>query len=303
LAAGAQARYETGSRDGIQRLSVFRAPDIRNDFELERFTPSFVLESDLSLRSNLKFITGFRLDFPEGGDPEVSPRAGLLYRIEPGTTLRLNVGRGFKLPSFNALGDPAIGNPKLKPETSIGTDVGLERSFLGNRASLGLTYFYNHFSGLVDLDPDLARRGIFRLINLSTVETQGVEASLRITPNDAFALKTHFNYLDSDIKGSKEPLRNRPRFSGGVVVQGELSRELSLSTDLVLVGKKFDLQIPTMKRSTPAYARGNLTVTYEPAQAWRLFAVLQNFTNNRYEDYIGFPSPGMALRFGVAYRR
>jgi vitamin B12 transporter len=302
LAAGAQVKYETGNREGLQRLSVFGAPDVRNDFELGRLIPSILLESDLSLRSNLKFTTGVRFDIPEGGHPEVSPRAGLLYRVEPATALRLNVGRGFKLPSFNALGDPLIGNPELNAETSVGMDVGVEHSFLGDRASLGLTYFYNHFSGLVDLDPDLARRGIFKLVNLSTVETQGVEASLRITPNDGLALKTHFNYLDSDIKESKEPLRNRPRFSGGVVVQGKLTPQLSVSADVNAVSRKFDLQVPTSKHSTAAYARANLSVTYQAVKAWRLFGVLQNFTNKRYEDYIGFQSPGIALRFGVAYQ-
>lgn len=303
LAAGAQVKYETGNRAGIQRLSVFGAPDVRNDFDLARFIPSILLESDLSLRTNLKFTTGFSLDIPEGSHPEVSPRAGLLYRFEPATAVRLNVGRGFKLPSFNALGDPLIGNPKLKPETSVGMDVGIEHAFLGHRATLGLTYFYNHFSGLVDLDPDLAREGIFKLVNLSTVETQGLEASLRIKPNDALALKTHFNYLDSDIKESKEPLRNRPRFSGGLVLQGELTPQLSFSTDVNVVSRKFDLQLPTSKRSTAGYARANLSVSYQALKAWRLFGVLQNFTNKRYEDYIGFQSPGIALRLGVVYRQ
>ena len=195
-----------------------------------------------------------------------------------------------------------IGNPKLNPETSVGMDVGIEHSFFGDRASLGITYFYNQFSGLVDLDPNLARRAIFKLVNLSTVETQGVEASLRITANDALALKTHFNYLDSDIKETKEPLRNRPRFSGGIVVQSELSRQLSLTSDISLVGRKFDLQVPTSKRSTAGYATANLGLTYQPVEAWHLFGVLQNFTNKRYEDYIGFQSPGIALRFGIAYR-
>jgi iron complex outermembrane receptor protein/vitamin B12 transporter len=303
LAAGAQLKYEIGNREGLQRLSVLGAPDTRSDFELGRFTPSILLESDLSLWSNLKFTTGFRLDIPKGGQPEVSPRAGLLYRLESATALRLNVGRGFKLPSFNALGDPLIGNPKLKPETSVGMDAGIEHSFYGHRASLGLTYFYNHFSGLVDLDSDLARGGIFKLVNLSTVETQGVEVSFRISPNDAVTVKTHFSYLDSDIKGSKEPLRNRPRFAGGVVLQGELTPQLSLSADVNVVGRKFDLQIPTARRSTAGHARANLTVTYQPVQAWRFFGVVQNVTNNRYEDYIGFQSPGIGLRFGVAYRR
>ena len=37
-------------------------------------------------------------------------------------------------------------------------------------------------------------------------------------------------------------------------------------------------------------------------KAWRFFGVLENLTNKRYEDYIGFQSPGIALRFGVAYQ-
>ena len=140
------------------------------------------------------------------------------------------------------------------------------------------------------------------LVNLSTVETQGIEASLRITPNDALAVKTHFNYLDSDIKESKEPLRNRPRYSGGVLVQGDLTPQLSVSTDVNLVSRKFDLQVPTSKRSTAGYAKANLSVSYQAAKAWRFFGMLQNFTNKKYEDYIGFQSPGIALRFGIAFQ-
>lgn len=117
------------------------------------------------------------------------------------------------------------------------------------------------------------------------------------------ALKTHFNYLDSDIKETKEPLRNRPRFSGGILAQGELTPQLSLSINVNVVRRKFDLQIPTSKRSTAGYARANLSVSYEAVKAWLFLASLQNFTNKRYEGYIGFQSQGIALRLGVVYRQ
>ena len=253
------------------------------------------------MTENFRVTTGFRVDFPENDNSEFSPKLGLLYRPYPATAVRLNGGRGFKLPSFTALGDPLIGNRSLKPETSLGADIGIEQTFFEGQHSIGISYFYNRFSRLIDLDPNLARGGVFRLVNLSTVETQGIEASLKIRPVDSTMVKGHFTYLDSDIKGTAQPLRNRPKFSGGVVLENHFE-QLLLRLDLNIVGRKFDLQIPTRRNSTPGYAKADLSVTYSLSKRWRLFGVVENLTNTQYEDYIGFRRPGIALRFGFGLR-
>jgi vitamin B12 transporter len=68
---------------------------------------------------------------------------------ETDTKLKGSVGTGFKaptlaelfqnFPSFNFLS-----NPNLKPETSIGFDLGFEQTLLEKRLQFGATYFHNN---------------------------------------------------------------------------------------------------------------------------------------------------------------
>jgi outer membrane receptor protein involved in Fe transport len=232
----------------------------------------------------------------------LSPKLGLLYHASSNTKLRLNVGRAFKLPSIHALGDPLIGDRNLRPEYSLGGDLGLEQNLeLGQ--VLRIIYFYNRFSRLIDLDPELAQQGVFKLANLSTVETQGLEASLTIRPYDSFSATGYFTYLHSDIKNSDQPLRNRPRFSGGIVLENEFVERMVARMNLSAIGKKYDLQIPVPRRSTEAYVKADLALTFSPIRSLRIFGVLANLNNDEYEDYVGFRAPGTNVRVGITYRR
>jgi vitamin B12 transporter len=67
---------------------------------------------------------------------------------ETGSKLKGSVGTGFKAPTLAELFQnfPTFnffGNPNLKPETSIGYDIGFEQMFLEKRVQFGATYFHN----------------------------------------------------------------------------------------------------------------------------------------------------------------
>jgi vitamin B12 transporter len=302
LAGGVQLTGEKGEREGFQDLRVLGAPEnMKNDFAIARFTPAAFMETNVSVGENLKGTAGVRLDFPEKFDSELSPKLGVLYHASTKTNLRLNFGRAFKLPSIHALGDPLIGDRNLRPESSLGGDVGIEQLFEPGQV-LKVTYFYNRFSRLIDLDPELAQQGVFKLANLSTVETQGIETNVTIRPYESVNAKGYFTYLHSDIKNSDQPLRNRPRFFGGIALENKFFERLFVRMNLSAVGKKFDLQIPTARRSTEAYVRADLALTFSPNSSWSIFGVLANLTNAKYEDYVGFRAPGTNVRFGMSYR-
>jgi outer membrane receptor protein involved in Fe transport len=303
FAGGVQLTGEKGEREGFQDLRVLGALDnMKNDFAIARFTPAAFMETNVSVAENLKGTAGVRLDLPEKFDSELSPKLGVLYHASTKTNLRLNFGRAFKLPSIHALGDPLIGDRNLRPESSLGGDVGIEQLFEPGQI-LKVTYFYNRFSRLIDLDPKLAQQGVFKLANLSTVETQGIETNVTIRPYESVNAKGYFTYLHSDIKNSDQPLRNRPRFSGGIVLENEFLERLFVRMNLSAIGKKFDLQIPTARRATEAYVKADLALTFSPNRSWTFFGVLANLTNSKYEDYVGFRAPGTNVRFGMTYRQ
>jgi iron complex outermembrane receptor protein/vitamin B12 transporter len=189
----------------------------------------------LYVSPELTLSLGGRADGGEGFETEFSPRVGASYRLgRSDTRVKGSWGEGFKLPSFFALGDPNIGNPGLRPEKARGMDIGLEHR-LDDRLRLAVTYFHNRFQDLVDFSPQQ-----FRLVNRSAAVTQGLEleASPRLT--ERLSLTGHLAFLDAELEGTDEPLRDRPRWRGGLALDWEIGIRSRLRWETLWVGPRFD---------------------------------------------------------------
>jgi outer membrane cobalamin receptor len=207
----------------------------------------------------------------------------------------VNYGEGFKLPSFFALSHPIVGNPNLLPETSRSVDVGVSQALWGQRVTMGMTYFYSAFSNLIDFDPGPPPR----LVNRSHTTTQGVEMSLRLRPWPNFSTTAHLTYLQTDIEGTTAKLRNRPKWRGGFAVQWSPRPDLDVNLHTIVVGQVPDSSIPTGARTLDAYARADLAVNWTLTRHWQVFLAIDNLFDTAYEEFIGFPAPGISPRAGV----
>ncbi len=301
---GGQLISEFAEQSGIQQLTaVGGATDRSTDFRQTRLTGAVFAELSATLFSKVHVTVGSRLDMPEEFQPAISPRVALTYQAMPSTRIRVSYGEGFKLPSLVSIGDPIIGNSGLNPETSEGWDVGLRTSLIGESLVADLTYFHNRFSDLIDLDPNLAQAGTFRLVNLREVTTQGLEFSIDATVLSGLTIKGFLTYLDTQIKNSSEGLRNRPKWSGGLIFSTNPIDDLTIRAQVRAVGKRFDFQIPTTDRTVSGYIKADLSLTYAFAQSWQLYGVVDNVTNATYEEFLGFPAPRANVRLGIEYRR
>ncbi len=300
LSGGVQLIHEDGERSGTQRLTALGFPaDQRNDFANARTTPAGFLETVWNPFSGTTATSSLRVDGPQHFSPKVTPRVALTVQILPTTSVRGSYSEGFKLPSFNALSDPLIGNSSLLPETSRGWDLHVRHELFQKKIQFDLTYFNNRFSNVIDLDPTLARHNIFTLVNLSTVVTHGVEVEVTTAPYPWLEAKGFFTYLNTDILGSNDSLRNRPKTSGGLVVAMQPLPQLHLQSQVRAVGKRLDLQIPTTQTTVPSYYRVDFSATLTLNDSWKVFMAGENLTNVRYEDFLGFETPGVWFRFGM----
>lgn len=93
--------------------------------------------------------------------------------------------------------DDRFGNPDLKPETHSEIEVGVEGRFFNNRIGLDLSLYQKNSNDLIidlDLDPSTGYENT--TINAASIENQGIELGLDITPiqtND-FALTINANW-------------------------------------------------------------------------------------------------------------
>ena len=270
----------------------------------ESFPSSFTLDrvtvgagGEVGFTGKTFFLSaGLRRDDPEGFSAEWSPRFGGSYLFaKSGTRLRTTWGEGFKLPSFFALAEPNVGNPLLRPEQSRGFDAGVEQQ-LGN-LSFSLTYFHNSFHDLIDFSTEE-----FRLVNRSVAITQGAEFETRYARARLFSVAVHVAYLRADLQGTDEPLRDRPKWRGGIEGSWQPRTGTSLHANLLVVGNRFDFQIPVPEiQIADGYTTVNLAVSQDLSRDLKAYVRADNLFNNDFQEFVGFPNPGFSIRAGLSY--
>lgn len=299
---GGQITHERGNRDGTQDLSSFGGrSDEPLDFSLDRTFGGSFIELTATVWKDLTLNTGARLDLTKHTQPRVSPRASARYQLLPLLHLRGAYGKGFKLPGLASLGDPLIGNPNLRPETSTGWDLGMEFHTMHSEFVGSITYFHNRFRGLIDLDPDLLAQNQFQLTNLDRATTEGWEFSLKLSPQATVALQANLTFLKTRITGTGDRLRNRPKWRGGLGLTVAVFPNVRLSSRVTFLSSRLDFQIPTQTTRVSGYTKADATISYRPAPDWRWYAAIENLSNASYEDFRGFPAPPLTFRLGIEY--
>ncbi|MFQ5882793.1 MAG: TonB-dependent receptor [Candidatus Methylomirabilales bacterium] len=290
VTVGFDAQFEEGSSDSVL---FFGSVPVPSRFELDRTVYAPFLEAQYSWPIGLMIQGGLRIDYPDDFDSEVSPRVGALYRIKSiQTTIKANWGEGFKLPSFFALGDPIVGNPDLRPETSESFDLGVVQDLWAKRANISATIFHSRFFNVVDLDEGPPPR----LVNRSEVTAKGIELGLDVQPTDNLWINAHLTYTETDIKGTDEELRNRPEWRGGINARWRPKTDLVLNLGILYIGDVFDSSIATGDRTLDDYLRVDVAATWTPVPNWRISVAVDNLFNTDYEEAVGFPAPGITPR-------
>jgi outer membrane cobalamin receptor len=286
ILASGELRLEDGESDAVI------AGAVPADFALERTTRSAAAE--IAWRaSRLSIDLALRIDGPEDFSSEVSPRAAFAWRPWEGSRVAASWGEGFKLPSFFALGEPNVGNPDLGPERSRGFDVGWMQESPAGGLVVSLTAFRQRYRDLIDFSPEE-----FRLVNRRLARTKGVEAEVDWRPHRHVALTGFARWLEAELVGTDEELRDRPRWRGGASAEWS-DGATQARIELVWVGERFDFQIPVPERDVvDEYSTASLALSRRFGRV-TAFTRVDNLLDADYEDFVGFPAPGRSARVGV----
>jgi outer membrane cobalamin receptor len=243
-------------------------------------------------------VAGLGINKTEGYAGVFSPRVGLNYALTSNTHLKGTWGKGFFIPSFYALSEPVIGNPKLLPEYNTSFDVGIEHKFLKPHLQVSTTYFHDETTNLVDFDSVT-----FQLVNRDDVITQGIEFSTNYDITSRLQLGSNVSWLEWSLKGTTQPLRYLPHWQGGADLDWRLTHRLHSRIETQVVGSRFDFQIPVPQITTVGgYSTTNLIMNYEVNDALSAHLRAENLFNSNYHEYVGFPNPGIYVRAGITYR-
>lgn len=241
---------------------------------------------------SLEASAGLRYDHFDTFGSQVSPRVAASLS-SGGNKFRVAFGEAFRAPSISELYSPFGGNRDLQPERSRNAEAGYDRSFGASR--LSITIFDAHYRDLI------ANSG-FVYANVGRVRSQGAEFSLERDFAQRFYALASYTYADTKQAGSGRALLRRPRHSGSLVA-GVRHGALDANADVTFAGRRADIE--PVSPFDPTTAPGFVTVDLNARYAIDRFAPfiqIQNATDRRYQEVLGYPSPRRRFIAGVTFR-
>ena len=287
----AGGEYERAVVDDVNTYGV-------NLDDSRRTERSFFVEDRYSKQagSNSRFelAVGVRHDRYDTFGSETSPRVAAAW-IWNGNKIRGAYGEAFRAPSIGELYFPFSGNVALRPETSRSAEIGFDRT-LGSDGMFSVTLFDADYDDLIVFD-----NATYAFGNIGKASSRGVELSAehRFAPG----LSSGFSYtwLDTEQDGSGETLLRRPKHSGSLHAA---YRSGNVETNAVLLynGSRADVLplAPFSRATASSYTTLDVNVQYDLGRLVP-YVKVENVTNERYEEVLGYASPKRRTLFGIRY--
>ena len=247
-----------------------------------------------------------------------------------GTKIRSHGGNGYRAPSlyerfgtsFYGSSFTAYGDPRLRPERSLGIDGGIDQYFAADRLRVSASYFYTRlqeviafdFSGLINPQTDPFGRSLGYL-NTGGGIARGVELSLEAKPLRSMQVLSSYTYANSRDKYSQ--------FADGTLQTPRISPHTFSLTLLQQFGKRWDAALDFLAASNylfplyqntfpfsertfvfPGARQANLSIGYthplSEAARIRFYTSIKNIADQTYYEE-GFRTPGRWAVAGITY--
>lgn len=286
---GLETKHESGDNTGYVDYG-FHMP---TDFSLDRRINSSFINLNAYATPNLLIQASVRRDDADNLNPKDSGQGGVRYQINENLSWFANAGKGFKLPSFLALGHALIGNKDLRPELATTRDTGVEWS--ANNTRINISYFRNTYKDLIDFDNDL-----FTNVNRDLVDTRGVETEVNWHSQDnQWQLGAHASYADID---AENPLMGRPQVKAGANAVYVLNNHWQFNANYLWVDDRLaasrytgDAVVETLDN----YNRLDVGAKWTINTHVNIHLRFENITDEEYLNDIGFPAVGRSGFVGV----
>ena len=307
----------------VENLQTGLTPPAGETFPLKRFpdtterTAALFVQDEFII-GNLSITPGVRFDrFSIDADPEgfnaqavslsdsaISPKLGLLYRVNPQWSVYGNYATGFKAPNAfqvnnffeNVLqGYKTIPNPDLKPEKSQNFEVGL-RTRMAN-FNFDAAAFTGDYKDFIEDNRMVGGRGIprvdplvFQTVNVGEARISGFEfkgeALFPMADSDVFSVPFSYGQTRGRDRSNDEPLNSVEPAKATLGLRYQ-APAWSVRLDAVYHAAKEPSDIDTTSLAGSYYAIPSAT-TLDISAQWRIRkdlrinAAVVNLTDKKY---------------------
>ncbi|OGQ04293.1 MAG: hypothetical protein A3F82_10540 [Deltaproteobacteria bacterium RIFCSPLOWO2_12_FULL_44_12] len=265
--------------------------------EISFLDDKVILDPSLRFQIFLNHLSG--QSFNDVTDRQISAKLGIKISPWRFLSLKTNVYRGFRQPTFGELfGDRGtlVGNPNLKPEEAINFDLGIhgrwQNFWVIDDLNLEMIYFRHEIDNLIQFLQ--TSQFTAKAQNLNSALILGGEFGLSIRIFKNLKMSSHYVYQTAKDASDTSPtkgnfLPGRPKHQW--TVEGEYQyRFLRPFFQLQILSHNFlDSQnLLKVTQRTLLSAGTHL----EPLKWMRISFTTKNLLNDRIADIAGFPLPG-----------
>jgi vitamin B12 transporter len=258
-------------------------------------------ELQSSIGSSVFNSASIRYDDNDRFGSKTTFRLAPAYLIaESGTKLKASLGSGFKAPTLDELFEnfPAFfffANPNLRPESSLGWEVGFEQS-AGKALRVGATYFHNYIKDLITDNAEFTS-----YTNIGRAVTEGAESFIAYQALENLSLRLDYTYTQATDATLREELLRRPKHKADLNAAWAVTKRLNLNATLLGTGTWIDgnRDFTISRLKAPGYVTANLAGSFDLTAHFAAYARVENLFNHHYEEPIGYLQPTLGAYAGV----
>ena len=261
----------------------------------------------------LSLTPGVRYDYNSSYKGTTNPRILAVYNLSKILKLSSNIGTAFRAPTFEDLYSPLIswpetmwgnagdtkGNTDLKPEKSVGADIGTELR-LSDVFTSKITFFYNDIKDLIEWQniSNLSTLDTWRPVNVGKAFSRGIEFEIENEITKDLKHNFNYNYLESMGRenGTYKTLQYTPRHR--INYYASYFAPLKIKTRLRVEYTHKQEWVNFVKYELPGYTLVNFGIRRSVLQS-ELFFSIDNIFDKRYVSRRNYPLPGRTFYGGI----
>ena len=257
--------------------------DSNENGEHETLNKALFVQDKWAVNEVLTVNLGSRYDDHDKFGSEISPRAGLVYKVDQNLKLHLSGGQAYRTPTFNDLYWPASayteGNPDLKPETAVAYEVG--STYLTDQSKIKVSLFQRDVDDLIDWAQ--GDDGVYRPDNVNQAEISGIELTAKRELNEKITAGFNYTYLDAVNTTAGERLEYRPYHKANLDLNYRADKFATAVNAKLVDGRTGDL-------ASYFVLDGKVSKDYQINDAqFKLSLEVNNLLDRDYEVRAGYP--------------
>ncbi len=271
----------------------------------QRSSGGFFLRSLMNLEEHEMDI-GIRADmFSDQRGPAISGHFAIAHEILEDFTVSAKLTRDFRIPTFNELYYLNYGTQFLKPEQSMGIDIGC--TYLHKRIKAQFSIYHLRIQDQILAIPISPVQWSAR--NIGNVWSSGIEASLGITmPEIRGAMQINYAFKDALDKSSDSETFNTslpyiPRHTISYSMYSDFST-YAFGIMLSSIGERFGMigELPEGVLTSVILINPHAEFRIKVFEGQlRIRGEIRNLLNEEYQMILNFPLPGRSYVFSLGY--